>query len=89
MLLFSFSKQRIDNGISILVLAETDEDVTLGLLDKAFLLIKAHIKVADIVVWRPGSKSFDSVVLPNTKLQVSVIYIYIYNCIQTWNHFDW
>lgn len=68
---FYFSKQRREKGMTILVLAETAEEITLNLLDKAIVLITAHVKISTILVWRPGSKSNECDLLSNSKILVS------------------
>lgn len=63
----------MERGFSILVLAETAEETTLDILDKAIIMIAAHVKVSTIFIWRPGRPSNKPAILPNSRIKVRIV----------------
>lgn len=72
--MFCYSKERVEKGFTILVLAETAEEATLDILDNALLLVGTHVRISSVLVWRPGNKKGDSILLANTKIKVRIYF---------------
>lgn len=64
---FCYRTESISRGFTILLLAESeDHSKVLETLDKAVLLLGNHLKIAQILVWRPGVTELEQKVLSSS-----------------------